>query len=74
MKRLSPRTARPKPPRLPRPSSLGWELGVALAVKLVLLFLIWWLWFSDRIDAQLTPEEVGQAVAGMAPEPAGFSR
>ncbi|MEW5707848.1 MAG: cytochrome oxidase putative small subunit CydP [Pseudomonadota bacterium] len=74
MKRFSLRTARPKRLRLPRPSSLRWELGVALAVKFVLLFLIWWLWFSDRLDVRLTPEEVGQAVAGMAPEPAGLSR
>jgi hypothetical protein len=41
---------------------------VALAVKFVLLFLIWWLWFSDRLDVRLTHEEVGQAVTGAAPE------
>lgn len=68
MKRFSLRTARSKRPRLPRPSSLRWELGLALAVKFVLLFLIWWLWFSDRLDVRLTHEEVGQAVTGAAPE------
>ncbi len=47
---------------------------MALVVKFVLLFLIWWLWFSDRIDTRLTPEEVGQAVTSTAPAPAGPPR
>lgn len=43
-----------KPQMLPKPGLLRWEIGVALAIKLILLMGLWWLLFhwQNRLDAQ----------------------
>lgn len=49
-------------PRLKRPLSLRWELVLALAVKAVLLYVIWALWFSQPIPSENGTASVTRAI------------
>ena len=41
---------------------LGRELLVILVVKVILLFAIWWIFFSHPEDHALSPEQVSRAI------------
>ena len=45
-----------------RQTPLGKEIAIALAIKTALLFVLWYAFFSQPLDKNLTPDQVGTAV------------
>ncbi len=41
---------------------LARKLTIAIAIKLLGLLVIWWVFFSTPSDRSLTPEQVGSAI------------
>lgn len=39
--------------------SLWQEISVVLLVKMALIFAIWWLFFSNPVDKNLQPSDIG---------------
>jgi len=43
---------------------LGWEISISLLLKFAIIFFLWWIFFSDPVDEDLTGPDVGNVLFG----------
>lgn len=41
---------------------LARKLAIAIIIKMIVLFALWWVFFRDTAHQELTPEQVGAAI------------
>ena len=42
----------------------GWEITLALVIKVAAIYFLWWLFFSQPLDKELTGAQVGNTLFG----------
>jgi hypothetical protein len=57
-----------------KPLTLRREILAALSLKILLLFVLWWVFFSHTPDKQSVAEAVAERISGTVPDSSSTSR